>query len=291
MTKFISTKECKWYKKEENGDFYLLVLSPQQMYESAPSSMSQIIFTSEKGVTLFHENEEKEYIPPFHLLHIKKNRKYKLHSEFETEVLIITFWKIEFLCSRNEVINILSSREYLNRVPRPLELKAPMRNYVESMKYYLHESLCCAHLQELKRRELSILFKSFYSLDDVASILDELLLNSTGFRKLVMDHVQTARTVSELARLCGYSPKTLERLFKEHYNTTPYKWMLTYKIDRLKELIANNEIPIKLIVSSLGFTSASHLNTFCKKHFGMTPSVLRTHIIKESTCLLRKDQK
>lgn len=281
MNKFVSTTDCKWYRNEENGEFVLLVLSPNHSYDSEFYALSQLIFTCDEGVILIHENGERVLIPPFHLYHVKKNSKVRLLSHSQAEVVILTFYKMEFLCSKYEIIKVLSHKEFQSQGPSPVELKLPMQNFIDSMRYYLRNRLCCAHLQELKRRELSILFKNLYSIKDIGSILEELLLNSSGFRKVVLDHVESAKTVGELAQRSGYSLKTLERLFKEHYDTTPYKWMVSYKITRLKEMIANADIPIKMIVSSLGFTSASHLNTFCKKHFGMTPSVLRNHLINE----------
>lgn len=282
MRKYTSTSACKYNKQDEFGEFVFLLLPPDHTYESEFYTVSQILFTVAEPVTLVYENGKKVLIPPYHLFHVKRNTRYKLLSESHSEVLILTFWKIEFVCNRNEIMRQLSVMQLKPMEPSPVEMKDPMSSFVESMKYYLVNSLCCPHLQEIKRRELSILFKNLYSIDDIGSILEELILNSQGFRSNVSNHIEAARTVGELALLCGYSLKTLERLFKEHYGITPYKWMLNYKMDRMKELMSDNNIPIKMVVSSLGFTSASHLNTFCKKHFGMTPSVLRNHLINES---------
>lgn len=284
MIKLVSTTDCNWYKGEENGVFMLINLTARQRVESVRSSESHLLFTNGVEIELLHENGEKVVIPPFHLYHVRRNNNYTIVSDAATEVLILTFWRIEYICSKNTIIKKLADCQLMDKEPCPICLKPPMCNFIDSMKYYLQESLCCAHLQELKRRELSILFKNLYSVEEVASILVELLANSTSFKGQVMQYVSTAKTVNELARLCGYSLKTFERLFREHYDMTPYKWMSGYKLERLKEMIADNEMPIKLIVSTLGFTSASHLNTFCKKHLGVTPSVLRFNINNEADC-------
>lgn len=285
MDKIFYTQECDFCSKENDSEFALIKLEEQSEHPSFFEDKSHIIFSLEQDVTVVFDSGETVNLPARHLYHIKKGSKYSLHAKSAAEVLILTFSRIDYYCRKRKYVsrvdeNIIFSE---NVKPQVLLMEYPLVNFTESVRYYLNASLLCPFIQDLKRKELSILFKELYTYVQIESIILELYSNSKDFKSQIRYYLPKIKTVNEFAQLCGYSRKTFERMFKEHFGMNPSQMILRQKKEKTLAMLADSNIPIKVIVANLGFASASHLNTFCRKEFGVTPSVLREELAKRNS--------
>jgi YesN/AraC family two-component response regulator len=64
----------------------------------------------------------------------------------------------------------------------------------------------------------------------------------------------------------------LASLFSEIKGTTIEKFYLSYKIEKVKELLVYNELSLTQIASKLHYSSVAHLSNQFKKITGLTPS-------------------
>ena len=67
----------------------------------------------------------------------------------------------------------------------------------------------------------------------------------------------------------------LANLFSEVQGTTIEKFIITHKIERVKELLVYNELNLTEIAYLLHYSSVAHLSTQFKKVTGLTPSYFK----------------
>ena len=75
-----------------------------------------------------------------------------------------------------------------------------------------------------------------------------------------------------LSKKLNYDYTYLANLFSEVQGITIEKFLITHKIERVKELLVYNELNLTEIAYLLHYSSVAHLSTQFKKVTGLTPS-------------------
>lgn len=99
------------------------------------------------------------------------------------------------------------------------------------------------------------------------------------FYMRVTSAVPRANSVKQLAELAGYSLSNFKVQFKAFFDDTPYNRMIKRKLHQLRMALTNETVPLKTIVDDFDFADQSHLNNFCKRHFGGTASQVKKGIL------------
>ena len=94
-------------------------------------------------------------------------------------------------------------------------------------------------------------------------------------KQFIVDNIQYDFTMTELASYCHLSSKHLSRLFRKAEDCTIAEYIRLHKIKRIKSLLAESDMSIKKISEKMNFSSEYYLNSFFKKHTGMTPGAYR----------------
>lgn len=95
---------------------------------------------------------------------------------------------------------------------------------------------------------------------------------SKTFEDSVLRHYSSARTMSELARLCHYDClRTFTRHFKKSFSQTPYQWLLDRKMEEIHTMVLNSDMSITDIAKMYEFKSVSHLVNAYSKRYGIPP--------------------
>ncbi len=68
----------------------------------------------------------------------------------------------------------------------------------------------------------------------------------------------------------------LSNLFSEIEGTTIEKYFIAQKIEKVKELIAYDELSLSEIADNLGYSSVAYLSNQFKKQTGLTPTFYRS---------------
>lgn len=87
-------------------------------------------------------------------------------------------------------------------------------------------------------------------------------------------HLNGRFTLDELADACNLSKSYLMRAFKESFGTTPYQWLIGYRLGKAKELLLS-PMPIAEVAQECGFADQSHLTRAFSEALGMTPGEWR----------------
>ncbi len=82
-------------------------------------------------------------------------------------------------------------------------------------------------------------------------------------------------TVSDLANVRNFSREYFTRSFSRISGISPKQFLTDLLLNEVKRRLAREEISIKEISFSLGFSSEFYFSKFCRKHIGLSPKQYR----------------
>lgn len=205
------------------------------------------------------------------------NNKYRITSLAKGRMMILNFTTHYHVCVNISAERIWNTIKTLKYKFNTLEMVPPMQQFVESVMFYLDNKINCDYLHKSKAVEISTIFRFFYTAEETANFFYPVLYKDLSFDTLVRKNYKQAKTIQELADLCGYSLSKFKQTFTKHFGISPYQWMQQQKISKLKADLANKTIPFKTITFEHGFVDQSHLNAFCKRYLNATPSQIRNN--------------
>ncbi len=77
--------------------------------------------------------------------------------------------------------------------------------------------------------------------------------------------------LSDLARVGRVSESQLVRIFRQHWQTTPHRFLVEERLRQARQDLTYTEYPVTRIAYDLGFSNSQHLSRLFKEHFGLTP--------------------
>src|SRR5260370_32901678 len=81
--------------------------------------------------------------------------------------------------------------------------------------------------------------------------------------------------LDELARTAHFSRYYFLRAFRRAYHATPHEYLTRKRIERAKELLAEEELTVTEICFEVGFESLGSFSTLFHKIVGWSPSIYR----------------
>ncbi|NER08615.1 MAG: helix-turn-helix transcriptional regulator, partial [Okeania sp. SIO3C4] len=81
--------------------------------------------------------------------------------------------------------------------------------------------------------------------------------------------------VENLAAQAGISTYHFSRLFKQVIGTSPHQFVIAYRVEQGKKMLADRDRPMIDIALSCGFSDQAHFSRMFKKVEGVTPKVWR----------------
>ncbi|HKG08568.1 MAG TPA: helix-turn-helix domain-containing protein [Pedobacter sp.] len=90
-----------------------------------------------------------------------------------------------------------------------------------------------------------------------------------------------------LEKKLGYDYKYMSTMFSEVKGISIEHYLISHKIERVKELLIYDQLSLTTIANMLCYSSVAHLSTQFKKTTGITPSVFKT--MKEKRRIARED--
>lgn len=113
---------------------------------------------------------------------------------------------------------------------------------------------------------------------------DELPELAKGFTsrhyKRVLDYVSEnfgrSVTLDTLAREAGLSPSHFSRLFKQTIGQSPMQFVISYRVEQAKKMLADPDRALIDVALSCGFADQAHFSRVFKQSAGSTPKAWRT---------------
>ncbi|MEM8883328.1 MAG: AraC family transcriptional regulator [Planctomycetota bacterium] len=91
----------------------------------------------------------------------------------------------------------------------------------------------------------------------------------------VARHFARKITLEEMASVAAISESHFARLFKQSVRQTPYQFVIAYRIEKAKEMLADRDRRMSDIALACGFSDQAHFSRLFKRHQGRTPSEWR----------------
>ncbi|MDH6304417.1 AraC-like DNA-binding protein [Parabacteroides sp. PF5-5] len=157
----------------------------------------------------------------------------------------------------------------------PLKMKLPLQEYARSLVVYLDKGMDYPEVFDLKMEEFFLLLRLYYTRREVTSLFAPVLSPDVRFTYFVLRNYLTVKTVKELAEKAHLSLSSFDKEFRQVFGMPPYRWMKERRSARLLHEITHSMKSLKEISEDCGFTSASQMNDYCKKEFGVPPGQLR----------------
>lgn len=93
--------------------------------------------------------------------------------------------------------------------------------------------------------------------------------------RFIAERSHKSITVDDVASHVAMTRRSLERRFKETIDRTIAGEITRFRLERIKRLLLESDLPIKTIALRNGFRDAPRLNTVFKRELGLTPGEFR----------------
>jgi len=113
---------------------------------------------------------------------------------------------------------------------------------------------------------------------DVLAIEDKHIATALG---IIREHSCEGLNVPALLKLVPLSRSALERRFVSLVGRSPKAEILRVRLERVKQLLLDSDLPLKLISEKTGFENQEYLSRIFKKKVGMTPGRFRDRSSKD----------
>ena len=268
---------CSKYKKKEDATFYF-EQTDEYIFQEESCKNNLMIFIINGSIRIKSHYFDNKIIHNGEMFTIPKNFSYQIATSKKSKILFFYFDSPSSSCSKqvlNSYRKLVLDSDYKGT---SLPIKQSVSKFISLLDIYLTAGASCTHLHDLKKEELFLNLRWFYSKEDLAHLLYPILKHTCSFRRFVLDNCEKVNNVTEMIEYSNLSKSLFYEKFKKEFGMPAKQWM----VDRLKHKIlyriAEPDITAKDLMNEFNFSSPEHLNSFCKKQFGMTPTdLIKSH--------------
>ncbi|MDD2797306.1 MAG: helix-turn-helix domain-containing protein [Bacteroidales bacterium] len=141
--------------------------------------------------------------------------------------------------------------------------------FVDLGEIEIMETLSTEQQTELK---LALFVVGFELMDDKRAVLIEKIKNAVVEMVHYSDSIIKVNFSHYLSEKLNYDYTYLANLFSEVQGTTIEQFIISHKVERVKELILYDELNMTEIAFKMNYSSVAHLSTQFKKVTGLTPT-------------------
>ena len=84
-------------------------------------------------------------------------------------------------------------------------------------------------------------------------------------------------SIEHLATLYYVSPTYLSKIFKDLTGVSPINYLIQIRLKKANELLKTEDLTVKEVAKSVGYEDAYHFSKSFKKHFGISPSIVKNN--------------
>lgn len=156
----------------------------------------------------------------------------------------------------------------------PLSIKTPMFDFITLLIDYLENDAECVPLYNIKIKELSHIFRSFYSPKELTEFFYPVIGKTLDFKDFVLGNYRPGIKVWELAELYSMDERVFMRRFEEEFGIPASKWILRKTCQRILVKASQPDVTIQDLMDEVCINDATQFNRFCRKNFNETPKKL-----------------
>ena len=268
--------DCPCYLKDAKRGFKIVRLECEEKFHFEDFLLNRLIYVVQGRIELQGKAGCSMMMNQHDFFFVPLGREFSLQARDGSKIIILSTLQVKMICANLSLQQVkgetCTDSPYKSKIFHANE--ALIRCWT-SVDDYISSGLSCIEIHTIKERELFLLLRASLSHEDLNNLLNPIFDRELDFMAGVYKHAQQAKTVKELAEKMFMERSYFQKVFKEHFKQPPYQWLQKLRAERTLELLHDKATPIKSIVSAMGFSSASHLNSFCKKMFQKTAAELK----------------
>ena len=269
---------CSNYVSDHYTGFTRHYIEANQDFDIEQHDLHYLLFVLEGTVEIHSEEFNYRIYKAGTMVAFSKSNKLSGKAITKAKVYLLGFDKHMNVCDKLVLETLYTQFPIEKNKYLGLPIKEGMQRVLDSMDFYLDSRLQCRHLHSIKLQEVFFVFRGFYKKEDMINFFAPILNKTVDFTDFVIANYQKVKTVEELSELYGCSLRSFNRKFKQHFDDSPYNWMLKQKAKHVKAQLLTPGIEFSEIIKEFKFSSASHFSTYCKKQFGVTPRDIRKSV-------------
>lgn len=84
-------------------------------------------------------------------------------------------------------------------------------------------------------------------------------------------------SIEQLATLYYVSPTYLSKIFKELTGVSPINYLIQIRLKNAHQMLEKQDLTVKEVAKAVGYEDAYHFSKSFKKHFGISPSIVKNN--------------
>lgn len=269
---------CSNYVSDNKTGFTRHTIKADEKFNVAENDLNYLLFIMDGTIEI--QSDEFDYRIYKHdtMALFSNDSKLRGKAITDSKIILLYFDKHVNICDKLILETLYTQFPIQENKYLGLPVREGIKRVLESINFYLDNKLKCMHLHNLKLQELFFNFRGFYTKEEVIHFFSPILNHTVNFKDFVIANYQRVKTVEELSNLYGCSLRSFNRKFKEHFDDSPYNWMLKQRAKHVKAQLLTPGIEFSEIIKEFKFSSASHFSTYCRKQFGVTPRDIRKRV-------------
>lgn len=266
---------CSHYMTDIKSGFSVKNIIEDLGIETQRLDSNYIIFVLEGRASIACNEHTFQDMKKGEMILLPKSSHVYGKIDANSSFIIFNFDHISHLCNKYALQNLASYTVNTSYTFKSFPIASEITQFLDLLKLCLESGLSCTFFHEIKSSEILLLFRAFYSKEDLAAFFYPLVGVSIDFKTSVLTKYRDAKTVEDLSLLLGYGLSNFKRKFKEEFGESAYQWMLKQKSKHIQYKLSFPDVDFASIIEEFGFSSPAHFNRFCKTQYGKTPSELR----------------
>lgn len=269
-----SHKGCKHYFSESHTKFILIDVKSSDTIVLEYKDYNHIIVILKGKLLIEYDEFVNTEFAEGEIVFMPSYSRSHLEALEESRVLIGTFEMPTDICIAKSMEMLWKIRSGMEYTFASVPIKPAMQQYLDLLVMYLESGMQCAHLHEIKEKELFLVLRWFYTDEEFVRLFYLIIGKSLDFRDMVIKNYDKVKSIEELARVVGMSRSNFDARFKKVFGMPPKQWMLQRKARSIRFYMTKPNVTIGDVIRKYGFESFTHFNRFSKQQFGKSPSEL-----------------
>lgn len=139
------------------------------------------------------------------------------------------------------------------------------------LQLYIH----CAIPGQFPAEQAQRLFLNILDKSKLESTKQDARIFIEQATKFIDEHYMLPLNIPDLAQKYGFTAKQFTQLFRKYIGLSPNQYIIDYRIQRARDLLARKEYSVAEVSSFVGYTDPYYFSRIFKKKMGMSPSQIQ----------------